>query len=430
VTRRLSLRALTPAIALATLTLNPVVAAPATANHRPPADPAVISEWNAIAQTTLLGDTSKAAIEAYLYLGFMHGAVYNAVVGIEGGYAPYRFRAHAPRGASSEAAAVAAAHKVLVTYSPYATATLDAAYAASLANIPDGRAKSRGVSFGTRAADIMIAQRVGDGRNAPVLFTQPPGPGVWRPTAPGFLPFGTPWLGSVTPLLVRSGAQFGDPGPPPKLTSRRYTRDFNEVKQLGSATSTARTSEQTATARFFSGNPIIQFETALRDQAAVRHLDIVESARMFAAVSMSQADATISIWYSKYHYGLWRPVTAINLADTDGNPRTDADPNWVSLLINPPYADYVSGYNGNMGAFTRALQETFSTRHLRITLISTADPDHPRFYDSGKVLRQEVIDARVWAGIHFRFADTVGARMGQQVARWGLDHHFRPVTRR
>jgi hypothetical protein len=364
-------------------------------------------------------------------MGFVQAAVYNAVVGVEGRYAPYRFHARAPRGASSQASAIAAAHRVLVAYSPDAQdVALDAAYAASLADIPDGMAKTRGVMFGELAADTLIAQRADDGRNAPVLFTLPPAPGVWRPTPPGLLPFTVPWLGAVTPLLVRSGAQFGEPGPPPALTSARYTRDFNEVKELGSAGSTTRTIEQTSTARFFSGNPIIQFNTALRDQATVRHLDIVEAARMFAAVDMSIADAFISVWHSKYLYGFWRPITAINLADTDGNPATGADLDWMPLLTTPPYPDYVSGYSGVVGAFTRALEETFGTRHLRLTLISTAVPGVTRSYDSGKVLRGDVVDARVWLGIHFRFADTGGARMGQQVADWALDHYFRPVNRR
>jgi hypothetical protein len=190
------------------------------------------------------------------------------VVGIDGRYEPYRSQARAPHGGSAQAAAVAAAHKVLVTYSPYAQATLDAAYATSLAQIPDGKAKIRGVAFGTRDSANLIAMRTNDGRNAPVLFTQPPPPASGGPRS-AFLPM-APWMGGVTPMLVRSGAQFGEPGPPPALTSARYTRDFAEVKKLGSATSTARTTEQTSTALFFSGNPAAQFNAALRDQMTVR----------------------------------------------------------------------------------------------------------------------------------------------------------------
>jgi hypothetical protein len=415
---------LTPLAAAATAT---ATTTPASA---PAADPAVIAEWNALAVTTFGGDTTKAPQETPLYMGFVHAAVYNAVVGIEGRYKPYRFHGHAARGSSSQAAAVAAAHEVLVTYSPYAQATLDAAYATSLARIPDGRSKTRGVAFGIRAADRLIRMRADDGRNAPILFTQAPAPGVWRPTPPGFVPMIVPWMGDVTPLLVPSGATFGEPGPPPAMTSAAYTRDFNEVKSLGSATSATRTPEQTSTAQFFSGNAAVQFNAALRDQLAVRQLDIVDAARLAAAVDMSEADAIIAVWHAKYLYGFWRPITANNLADTDGNPATVADPNWTPLLTTPAYPDYVSGYSGLTGAFTQAVEDALGTPDLHLTLTSTAVAGAVRTYDAGSALRNDVVDARVWLGIHFRFADTDGVEMGQQVADWALTHDFGPARER
>ena len=319
---------------------------------------------------------------------------------------------------------------VLVTYSPYAKANLDAAYATSLAQIPNGKAKTRGIAFGILAAENLIAMRTNDGRNAAIFFTQPPAPGVWRPTPPTFTPMAVPWMGSVTPLLVRSGAQFGEPGPPPELTSDRYTRDFNEVKAFGSIDSAVRTAEQTSTALFFSGNAAVQFNAALRDQITVRRPDIVNAARMFAAVDMSEADAIISVWHAKYLYGFWRPITAIQLADTDGNPATIADANWTPLLTTPPYPEYVSGYSGLTGAFTKALADTLDTDHLQLTLTSTAVPGAVRQYDSGATLRNDVIDARVWLGIHFRSADTGGVAMGERVADWALDHYFGPREQR
>ena len=388
-------------------------------------DPTVISDWNALAVTTLAGDTTRSPVQAILYTAFVQAAVCNAVVGIEGRYAPYRFHARAPRGASAQAAAVAAAHRVLVAYSPYAQATLDAAYAASLAQIPEGRAKTRGIAFGTRAADHLIRLRAHDGRNAPIFFTQPPAPGVWRPTPPGELPMLDPWLGFVTPLLVRSATQFAPPAPP-ALTSARYTRHFNEVKALGSLTSTERTAEQTATALFFSGNANVQFQAALRDQVTVRHLDIVDAARMFAAADMTTADAIISVWHAKYVHGYWRPITAINLADTDGNPATDPDRTWVPMIPTPPYPEYPSGYTAFASAESRSLANLFHTRHLQLTLISTA-VGGVRHYDSGRALRQDVVDARVWLGIHFRFGDTAARDMGVRLADWTLDHYFQPL---
>jgi hypothetical protein len=321
---------------------------------------------------------------------------------------------------------VAAAHEILVTYVPSAQATLDADYAASLAQLPGGPAKTSGVAFGTRAADNLIRLRAHDGRNAPIFFTQPPAPGVWRPTPPGNTPMLVPWLGFVTPMLVRSATQFGPPSPPPALTSARYTRDFAEVKALGSLHSTVRTPAQTSTAMFFSGNAMVQFNTALRDQVTVRNLDITDAARMFAAVDMATADVDITVWHAKYVYGFWRPITAINLADTDGNPATSPDPTWVPLRPTPNYPEYPSGYNAFNSTVTHGLENLFQTQHVDLTLISTAVPD-VRHYDFGSALLQDVVDARVWLGYHFRFADTASRNMGQQIAAWTLDHYFQPV---
>jgi hypothetical protein len=398
--------------------------AAATPSATPADDPAVITDWNAIAVATLSADTTKQPVEDILYSAFVQAAVYNAVVGIEGRYAPYRFHAHAPRGTSAQAAAVAAAHEILVTYVPSAQATLDADYAASLAKLPDGTAKTRGIAFGIRAADSLIRLRAHDGRNAPIFFTRPPAPGVWRPTPPAFLPMSAPWLAFVTPLLVHSATQFAPPGPP-ALTSARYTRDFNESKALGSLTSTKRTAEQTSTATF-SGSALVQYNAALRDQVTVRHLDIVDAARMFAAIDMSVADAEITVWRAKYVYGFWRPITAIALADTDSNPHTAPDPGWVPLFSTPNYPEYPSGYNAFNSTVVHGLQNLFQTRHLHLTLISTTAPGTVRHYDSGRALLQDVVNARVWNGFHFRSADIASRDLAGHLAAWTLDHYFQP----
>ena len=408
------------ATSLSVMTVNAAAAAGPVENA------AVVSDWNATGVTTLAGDTGKAPQEDGLYMAFLHAAIYDAVVGVEGGYQPYRFDDRAPAGTSATAAAAAAAHKILETYSPYAQSALDAALAASLAGSPDGTAKADGVAFGERMAQKLIDLRANDGRNAPVQFTKPPAPGVWRPTPPAFAPMAVPWLGGVTPLLVNSARQFAPP-PPPALTSRRYTRDFAEVKAVGSATSTVRTADQTATALFFSGNAPVQLNAALRDQAASRGLDIVQAARMFAAVEMTVSDALITTWRAKLFYGIWRPSTAIQLADTDGNPATTADPTWTPLLVNPPYPDYVSGYNTFAASFTRALEELFGRGHLNLTLTSTAIPGATRHYNSGRALRADVVNARVWLGIHFRFADVAARNLGVGLADWTLHHYFQPV---
>ena len=192
-------------------------------------------------------------------------------------------------------------------------------------------------------------------------------------------------------------------------------------------TSTARSPEQTATALFFSGNAYVQYVTALLDQVSERGLDLVHAARLFAGVTMATSDALVSIWHAKYLYGFWRPVTAIREADTDGNPATTADAAWTPLLATPPYPDYVSGYAGVTGAFTTALATVLGSRDLRLHLTSTAVPGTVRSYHSGAVLRGDVVNARIWLGIHFRTSDVAGDRMGRQVARWVLDRYLRPL---
>jgi len=388
---------------------------------------AVIADWNAIAVSTLSADTTKQGVESVLYTALVQAAVYNAVVGVEGRYTPYRSHDHAPRGTSAPAAAVAAAHTILGASVPSAKAALDADYAASLAQIPDGAAKTRGIAFGIRAADSLIRLRAGDGRNGPALFTQPPAPGIWRPTPPAMLPMSAPWLAFVTPLLVHSATQFA-PQAPPALTSAQYTRDFNETKALGSLTSTQRTAEQTSTATFFSGNALVQYNAALRDQVTVRHLDIVDAARMFAAIDMSVADAEITVWRAKYVYGLWRPITAITEAGTDGNPDTAPDPSWVPLFSTPNYPEYPSGYNAFNSTVVHGLENLFRTRHLKLTLLSTTAPGVVRHYDSGPALLQDVVNARVWNGFHFRSADIASRDLGGRLAAWTLDHYFQPVN--
>jgi hypothetical protein len=193
---------------------------------------------------------------------------------------------------------------------------------------------------------------------------------------------------------------------------------------MGSATSTTRTAAQTAIALFFSGSALVQVNAALRDLASTSGLDTVEAARMFAAVNMTASDAAITAWRAKMFYGRWRPITAIQLAGTDGNRATVADHKWTPLLVTPPYPDYVSGYNVVIASASAALQELFGSHHFELNLISTAVPGAVRHYDSAQVLRADVVNARVWLGIHFRFADIAARDVGTRLADWTLDHYF------
>jgi hypothetical protein len=392
------------------------------------ADPKVVSDWNEVAFNTIIVDAGKMNAEAFLWFAFEQAAVYNAVVGITRRYELYNWEVRGPRGASPQAAAAVAAHDVLLEYFPASQVRLDTALATSLAEIPDGKAKKQGIRYGERAADRLIELRVDDGRFAPVTFDVPPAPGVWRPTPPAFAPFFDPWLAKLRPLLLDSASQFR-PGPPPALTSATYTEDFNEVKEVGSLTSTVRAPDQTATAVFIAGSVFQFVSSSLRDLAARYELDISDSARLFAAVDMSVADGLITSWDSKLEFGYWRPVTAIRLADTDGNPDTDPDPTWLPLLATPPYPDYISGLTTLMGAGTRALSGVLGLGGDRIDVNITVG-GVTRHYETASQLNQDAIDARVWSGIHFRTADVVGSETGTEVGAWALDNYFQPTRKR
>jgi hypothetical protein len=389
------------------------------------ADPAVIRDWNATAVATIVVDAGKANAEAFLWYGFVQAAVYNAVVGITREYELYEWNKRGPHAASPEAAAAAAAHRLLSYYFPASQARLDTQLAASLAGVADGSAKQQGIVYGEAAANHIIDLRKDDGRNATVPYEAAPGPGVWRPTPPTNTPFFAPWLGQVDPLLIDSPTQFR-PGPPPGLTSDEYTTDFAEVKAFGSKLGSLRTDKQTETALFFSDTGIGPFQAALRDLTARRGMDISGTARLFAAVNMSVADAFIAVWDAKLHYAYWRPITAIHLADTDDNPDTTEDTAWEPLIPTPPYPDYVSGLTANVGAVSRSLSRLLGGGQVDLYITSPA-AGVTRHYTTASVFNRDAINARVWSGIHFRTADEVGNEMAAEIADWGLDHYFQPA---
>lgn len=367
----------------------------------------------------------KANAEAFLWFAFVQAAVYNAVVGITREYELYKWNARGPKGASPQAAAAAAAHRILREYfgsSATIAANLDAALASSLAQVPDGLPKTKGVRYGERAADRIIRLRANDGRFAPIVFNKTLAPGVWRPTPPGFAPFFDPWLGQVDPLVLHSLDQFR-PGPPPAIASDLYLEEFEEVRDYGVFSGSLRTPDQEETALFFSDIGVGPLQASLRDLVTRRGLDISDSARLFAAVDLSLADTAGAVWDAKYYYGWWRPVTAIQV--DDGDPNTVAVPDWTPRIVTPPYPDYPSGLSGIIGALSTSLTLLGGGVDLFIT---SAAAGVTRHYTTAAKIQQDVIDARVWSGIHFRTADEVGVAMGTRVATWALAHHFAPTT--
>lgn len=403
--------------ALALLVTTLVVVAPVSAAPPvPAADAAVIRTWNQIAVSTVTAGGASPA--AFNYFAFVHLAMYNAVAGITGEYELYRWDKHAPTNASPEAAAAAAAHRVLVTYFPAATATLDGHLAASLALVPDGGPQDKGIAYGVKAADRIIALRSSDGRNAPVAVPPALEPGDWSPTPPAMAPFGTVWMGGVTPLAIESATQFA-PGPPPAIGSAIYEAEFEETRIYGdiNAPLSVRDGTMTQTARFFSDAGIVPMQAALRRFAADNALDIDDSARMFAAVDTAIADGAITVWYAKLQYMWWRPITAIRAAGYS---------TWTPLITTPPYPEWPSGLCSAVGAASTALTRLNGNGMLNLTITSAAAGE-TRTYATSAQIAEEAVNARVWSGIHFRTADAVSIDIGAAVANYTLDHYFQPT---
>lgn len=422
----------TRALILATVAtvgvLTPSVAGATAGTHPHDADdPAVITQWDAIANRTIFAENATPAPSSNLYFGYVSIAVYDAVVAIEGEYEPYNPQPRAHRHASSEVAAATAAHLVLRHYFSASAANLDADYQTYLSGVRNGVGRVQGIRVGTAAAESLIQSRADDGRNASIEFNVPPAPGIWRPTPEAFAEFAVPWLGFVRPFALASAQEFDLPEPP-LLESEEYATDFNEVKDYGSLTSTVRDEHQTEIARFFSANPVPQYHAALRDAVTRRGFDIVDSARAFALLGTSTADALITAWRAKFEFPTWRPITAIREADTDGNDATVADPTWTPMVPTPPYPDYASGHASVTGSTSNVFGYLFGEDSLDIDIPALVAGTTTRHYDSTDVWDQDAMDARVWLGLHVRFSMGFANETAHKVSDHVISTLFQPVT--
>ncbi len=289
----------------------------------------------------------------------------------------------------------AAAHRVLVHYFPASTAALDADYAAFLAGVPAGSARTRGQQVGEASAAAIIAVRDSDGRNAPVTLDVTPAPGVWRPTPPAFAPMLVAWLAFVNPLSLRSTAQIGLSGPG-ELTSATYGKEWQEVNAYGAKTGSSRTPAQTETALFWNANSVGQYQVALADRLNRRPVGIVQGARAFALLGVGTADSLITCWGAKYHHASWRPITAIQLADTDGDPATTADPTWEPLVPTPPYPEYASGHACITGAATIVFGYLFGQRSIDMNIVSSVTGTTRHFTRRGRSMQRPRTPASGW----------------------------------
>jgi len=388
-----------------------------------------VSDWNAIAvQATITG--ARPGATGFLDTAMVQAAVYDAVQAIERRYEPYYVEIQGASG-SPIAAAAKAAHDVLVSRFPAQAGSLDMTYQQYL--FSNGLADTDpGVAVGAKAAASIIALRACDGSfpvPAPPPFVGGTDLYVWRPTPPAFLPMLAPWLGNVTPFTLTRPSQFRAAAPP-ALTSHQYAREYNEVKALGALNNSSRTPEQTDLAQFWNANYVVLWNQVLREIAGAHVDNIAKSARLFALADMAIADALITSWNSKNYYVSWRPVTAIQLGDTDGNPRTAGDSAWLPLIVTPPYPDHTSGANNVSSAALRSLELFFGRDRMNFSITTTnTGPTNQdtrtfrRFSDA----RQEVVDGRIYEGIHFRFADEAARKQGISVANWAFENFLRPL---
>jgi PAP2 superfamily len=410
-----------------------------------------VTKWNETATRVAFESglsSGNPTFESRLY-AITHAAIHDALNAIDRRSQPYALDLPFTLDASPEAAVATAAHRVLVDQFnrliafgfPTQQATLDAAYADSLALIPDSAAKTRGILIGRIAAAVILAIRVDDGWDSQPVedFNYPQGtaPGEYKFTPPFNFAASTNW-GRVTPFVLRHAAQFR-PGPPYAVTSRRYADDLNEIKRLGGdgvTTPSERTLEQTEIALFWVESSPIQWNRIARTVSAAKGLTMWENARLFGLLNLALADGYIGSLETKYHYNYWRPITAIREADTDGNPLTSADPTWTPLVVTPPVPDYDSGHSVAGGAGAQVLMRFFGTDAVSFTTCSTTLPAGGRCNDPSAVTRsytsfteaaEENGLSRILVGYHFRKAVTEGIEHGRKIGNRAVNRFLRPV---
>lgn len=388
-------------------------------------------QWNKIAEDTVVGTPGIFQAEGFLYMAYVQAAVYEAMAAIERGYEPLvPPKIKASKRASLDGAIVEASYRTLLYYFPAQAATLTSAYTDALALIPDGAAKTEGLAVGAKASAKIIAARSGDGRQpvgTSVPYTPPASAGLafWEPTPPASLPAQTPWIAHVQPFILKSPNQFLPPWPP-ALGSQDWVDQYNEVKLWGRSSPSPRSALQTDIARFWTTNVVRQFSTLFRDVATGHLLSLPETVRLLTEGEIVAADAGIALLNAKYRYGFWRPVTAIAKAGRDdGNPDTVQDFTWTPTVTTPNHPEYPGAHGTVTSAVAEVLSHYLRTDaiNVRITSSTVATMPYRDFATAGD-LRAEIVEARLWGGIHYRGSTQAGVKLGRKVAKWDLRHAF------
>jgi len=390
----------------------------------------VVTDWNRTASSTIVAKGGKPSATSSVWFAYTSIAVYDAVNATHDQFQPFYYKGSASPGASDEAAAVAAAHRVLVTYFPAQQSALDVQFNDSLNKINrTSDAKSAGIEVGEAAAAALIAARAGDGLEANVPYTPGSGPGVWQPTPPKFGPALTPWLGQMRPFTMTSASQFLPDGPTP-LASEEWVDDYNQVRLLGEVDSSIRTPEQSEIGLFWTEHTGQQYARAFGYLAQNNNLDVMQSARLMAILWTGFADAAIGCWNAKFTYNFWRPVTAIRA----GGGTTDlaADSDWTPLGTTPSHPEYPAAHGCVTGVISSLIHDYFRTRKVHVVVDSLAFSDgvHTHTFDDTRDLFEEVFWARIYAGFHYRHSLEDGGALGRRVSRQLFRRHFRSVALR
>lgn len=396
-----------------------------------PASHNVVTEWMSIVEGAIHSpDAPRHPAAALLVHTLVHLAVYDAVVAVEGGYKPYATRVDAAEGADIRAAVATAAHRSAgARLASSQVAAFDERYAAFMSEIPDGPGKVSGTAVGEAAAAGMLEQRVNDRFDKTVVYecsAEPLPVGEFEPDGGcGTQPVGAA-VGEMVPYAFDDQSQFRPDGPDP-LPSPEWAADFNEVKAYGGVDSAVRTAEQTDVVRFWNGNGYLNWNHNLTALAADHDLDVLDTARFMALVHTAASDAVIAGLEAKYHYRFWRPRTAIPRAAEDGNPATGPDPAWKPL-VSVDHPEYPSGHSFWSGALTRSVALFFGTEDLRWTIRNEGPGvvTTERTYEDIDALMDDVTNARIWGGLHYRNSMEEGRALGDEVARWVADRYFVP----
>jgi PAP2 superfamily len=387
----------------------------------------VITDWDekamaAVAPLAGLGGTTPYMAQRFMAMA--HAAMFDAVNSIDRRYKPYLVQLPADAGTSKEAAAAAAAATVLATIDAKTATEVKGALASYLASIPDGKAKSDGVKLGESVAAKVLEARANDGSNAPDAYRPRTSPGVYVPTA---ITINSMWP-DMKPFALASGSQFR-PKPPIALESEEYAKDYNELKDYGGQNSTKRTAQQTETARFWLIGSPAAYHPFIRQLVTAKQMDVVDSARFMAFVALGLNDAFISVLDAKYHYNFWRPITAIRNGDIDNNPATEREATWQPIAPTPMHPEYPCAHCILSGTVAGVVRTSLGTTDVpEIATTSPTAPGVTHRWTSVTAFAEEVANARIWAGFHYRFSTRVGTDMGQQIGEYVVKNVMQPVV--